>query len=66
MTGEQVPLIMGHEFSGTVEEVGSDVADIAVGDQVSVQPIVSDGTCDCCNNGMPNCCSKFGFIGLSG
>lgn len=66
ITGEKVPLTLGHEFSGIVEEVGSEIRDVKTGDRVCVQPIIYDGTCSACKAGYINCCDKNGFIGLSG
>jgi len=37
LTKESIPITLGHEFSGTVEEVGEDVSDVKVGDRVVVQ-----------------------------
>lgn len=66
ITGEQVPVIFGHEFSGVVDEVGEGVTNYKKGDQVVVQPIIYDGTCGACKAGQINCCYKNGFVGLSG
>ncbi len=66
ITNEKVPLTLGHEFSGVVEEVGEGVYDIKVGAKVTIQPIIYDGTCGACREGYINCCDKNGFVGLSG
>ncbi len=66
ITGEKVPLTLGHEFSGVVEEVGEGVNDMKVDDRVVVQPIIYDGTCGACKEGLINCCYSGGFVGLSG
>ncbi|PSK60396.1 hypothetical protein B9Z65_546 [Elsinoe australis] len=66
ITGEQVPLTFGHEFSGIVEEVGEGVTKFKPGDRVCVQPIIYDGTCGACKEGLINCCYSNGFVGLSG
>ena len=66
ITNEQVPLTLGHEFSGSIEEVGEDVNDLKTGDRVTIQPIIYDGTCEACKEGYINCCDKNGFVGLSG
>ncbi len=66
ITGEQVPITFGHEFSGTIEEVGEGVIDYKAGDRVVIQPIIYDGTCAACEEGIHKCCWKNGFIGLSG
>lgn len=66
ITHETLPLTLGHEFSGTVEEVGDDIQDLKVGDRVCVQPTIYDGECLSCRRGLVNCCDKNGFVGLSG
>ena len=66
ITKEQAPLTLGHEFSGVIEEVGEDIADIKVGARVTIQPIIYDGTCAACKEGYINCCDQNGFVGLSG
>ena len=59
-------MTLGHEFSGVIEEVGEDVTDIKVGARVTIQPIIYDGTCGACKEGLINCCEQNGFVGLSG
>ena len=44
--------IMGHEFMGIVEEVGSDVTNIAVGDRVVIPFNISCGHCWMCERGL--------------
>jgi threonine dehydrogenase-like Zn-dependent dehydrogenase len=66
LTHETLPLTIGHEFSGTIEEVGDDVTRLKVGDRVCVQPTIYDGDCLSCRRGLVNCCDQNGFIGLSG
>lgn len=57
------PLIMGHEFSGTIVAVGPSVADFQVGERVTVNPMVPDGTCVMCRNGHENLCLNRSLIG---
>lgn len=66
ITGETLPLTLGHEFSGVVEEIGPGVEHIRPGDRVCVQPIIYDGSCRACKRGLVNCCDQNGFVGLSG
>lgn len=60
------PIVMGHEFSGEVAEVGEGVTKLAPGDRVVVEPILACGTCDACLHGKYNLCDSLGFHGLSG
>jgi 2-desacetyl-2-hydroxyethyl bacteriochlorophyllide A dehydrogenase len=58
------PIVPGHEFSGTVLELGSDVAtDITVGTRVAVDPSLFCGYCPACRSGRGNLCANWGAIG---
>ncbi|KAJ5828494.1 uncharacterized protein N7525_006747 [Penicillium rubens] len=65
LTDEKLPTTLGHEFSGTVEEIGSGVTGFKVGDRVVVKPNLFDGTCSNCSLGIFNCCERVAFIGFS-
>jgi 2-desacetyl-2-hydroxyethyl bacteriochlorophyllide A dehydrogenase len=60
---QSVPIIMGHEFSGIIEVVGSDVTDLKPGDHVIGDPRVSCNQCKWCQEGSYNLCPELGFIG---
>ncbi|NEU28782.1 2,3-butanediol dehydrogenase [Paenibacillus polymyxa] len=66
LTGEKAPIVMGHEFSGQVVEIGKGVTKIQVGDRVVVEPVFACGKCDACKQGKYNLCDKMGFLGLAG
>lgn len=52
LTGRRIPpMIMGHEFSGVVEELGPEVSGVRVGDRVAGFPFGFDGTCPTCQRG---------------
>ncbi|WP_200938789.1 alcohol dehydrogenase catalytic domain-containing protein [Modestobacter sp. Leaf380] len=53
---------MGHEAIGVVEQVGSDVSTISVGDTVIVPFAWSDNTCAYCQDGMTTSCVHGGFF----
>ncbi|MEH6403645.1 MAG: Zn-dependent alcohol dehydrogenase [Sneathiella sp.] len=55
--GGQLPQIFGHEAAGVVEEVGSAVRGVGVGDTVLVTLIRSCGHCGTCESGEPYICS---------
>jgi len=65
VTGAMPPQVLGHEFAGTVVEVGEGVEGISVGDRAAVWPIYYCGECAACRKGMFNVCRKIGFHGLS-
>jgi threonine dehydrogenase-like Zn-dependent dehydrogenase len=58
------PLVMGHEFAGTVTEVGEGVSESLVGRVVAVNPLSSDGTCPLCRAGYTNLCPNRKLIGI--
>ena len=53
------PTILGHEFSGQIAEIGSDVEDLAVGDMVTAEEMIWCGHCRPCRDGLPNHCLNF-------
>lgn len=64
LTGKAMPLVLGHEFSGTVTEVGSGVSTVREGDRVTIEPIYRCGQCRPCVSGQYNLCKSIGFHGL--
>jgi len=58
--------ILGHEFVGVVESVGSAVAEIAVGDRVVSNSTISCGRCTACHAGRSSQCPERGLFGYSG
>lgn len=61
----ELPIVVGHEGSGIVEQVGSEVTGIAVGDHVLLT-YASCGTCARCENGLPPYCENFVILNTSG
>lgn len=58
------PVIMGHEFSGVVEEIGSDVKHLKIGERVVGEHVISCKECHYCLTGKPNLCPRAKIIGL--
>jgi threonine 3-dehydrogenase len=61
----RLPLILGHEFSGRVVEVGSSAEGISVGDRVSVETHVPCGKCYSCHLGNGHNCQHMELIGIT-
>jgi L-iditol 2-dehydrogenase len=60
---------LGHEFGGTVVQVGANARDgegkpLTVGTRVAVDPATSCWTCEFCEKGHPNLCENLEFYGL--
>lgn len=63
------PLVLGHEFAGTVIAVGPDALDgegepLRVGQRVAVDPATPCWRCEMCEAGHPNLCRRLHFCGL--
>ncbi len=70
VTGRRIPpMIMGHEFCGTVMEVGSEVEGVRPGDRAAVAPVMSCGACEACRGGHVYLCASrrlFGVMACNG
>src|SRR5262249_54480951 len=58
------PLVMGHEFAGTVGAIGADLVSLRIGDRVTVNPLIGCGECALCRLGLENLCPKRQIIGI--
>ena len=58
------PLTLGHEFAGTVVEVGKDVRHVATGDYVSAESHVTCGMCFYCRSGQAHMCEQTEILGV--
>lgn len=58
------PLVVGHEFMGTVEAVGSAVRAVVAGDRVSAEGHIADLTCVLCRTGQAHICEHVKIIGV--
>lgn len=64
-TGSMAPVVLGHEASGTVLEIGDGVEGLAPGDNVAVWPVFQCNECVACKKGLPNACVNIAFFGLT-
>ena len=61
----KTPLIMGHEFTGTVSAIGEGAdTDLQVGDKVVINPLYYCGKCRACLAGNTHVCKTLRFYGI--
>jgi len=59
------PCIPGHEWSGVVEQVGTEVLDLAPGDRVVCEGFCYCGTCRRCRTGDTHLCENYDQLGFT-
>src|SRR5215475_232110 len=60
---DNLPLTLGHEVAGRVEEIGGDVTHLSAGDRVCVHYLVHCGSCEFCVRGSEQFCRSGQMIG---
>ena len=60
----EMPLVMGHEMSATVHQLGAGVEDYSIGDKVVVMPLAPCGECPACAAGHSHICHNLDFLGI--
>lgn len=58
------PLTLGHEFAGTVVEIGRDVRHVEVGEYVSAESHITCGMCFFCRTGQAHMCERTQILGV--
>jgi len=58
------PVVLGHEFTGVVEDVGLAVHGIAPGQRAAVDPNISCGVCFYCRRGLVHLCDHLKALGV--
>jgi threonine dehydrogenase-like Zn-dependent dehydrogenase len=58
------PLVMGHEFAGTVASTGAGVRDLPAGTPAAVYPFITCGRCAACRRGETSLCASRRIIGI--
>jgi len=61
--GVPLPMILGSDGAGIITEIGDDVTQFRVGDNVCIQPLTYCGHCRFCSRGQENYCDTIGFLG---
>ncbi len=62
-TVEPLPMILGHEVAGVVEQIGSEVKTVKPGDRVCLHYLATCGECHWCHAGHEQFCGKAQMIG---
>jgi (R,R)-butanediol dehydrogenase / meso-butanediol dehydrogenase / diacetyl reductase len=65
LTGFNAPLIIGHEVSGRISDVGPGVEGLAPGQLVALDGFITCGECRACNRHAVNLCDRWAHIGMS-
>ncbi|MGI6161492.1 MAG: 2,3-butanediol dehydrogenase [Christensenellales bacterium] len=64
LTGVTAPVIMGHELSGVITEIGDEVTGWKIGDRVVIAPLQNCGKCYFCTRGLHHLCVIQAGLGL--
>jgi alcohol dehydrogenase, propanol-preferring len=62
-TAKAPPLVLGHEISGTLEELGPGATGRSVGDRVLIPSVLPCGSCEYCRSGRGNICPRLQMPG---
>ncbi|WP_196603642.1 galactitol-1-phosphate 5-dehydrogenase [Pectinatus haikarae] len=57
------PIIIGHEFSGEITQIGSKVKNLKTGQRVTAAPLIPCTHCANCSAGQPAMCTQYSFVG---
>lgn len=60
----RLPFIQGHEFAGTIVDIGKNVKKVKIGDRVAVDPIFWCGKCAACEKGHHQACASLKLLGI--
>lgn len=64
LTGKMLPLVIGHELTGTIIELGPSASGVAVGDRVVIDGVLRCDSCWWCRNDRANQCPSSATVGF--
>ena len=59
------PIVLGHEFSGRVVQVGKEQTEYEIGELVTIAPIIPCMHCEACLQGLDNLCEQGAVVGCN-
>jgi threonine dehydrogenase-like Zn-dependent dehydrogenase len=59
------PVVLGHEYTGTIIDLGSRFDDFSIGDKIAVNPNIHCGYCPWCRLGKINLCQNLKALGVT-
>jgi 2-desacetyl-2-hydroxyethyl bacteriochlorophyllide A dehydrogenase len=60
-----IPVILGHEYSGTIVDMGDTASEFKIGDKIAVNPNIHCGYCKYCKTGKVNFCENLQALGVT-
>lgn len=63
-TGRCLPLVLGHEFSGDVVEIGPEVFNVHAGDRIAINAVDACRKCELCRRALYALCPQAAYIGF--
>lgn len=60
---EPLPLVLGHEVAGVVEDIGADVTMVKPGDRACLHYLIACGHCEQCTRGNEQFCATGSMLG---
>ena len=60
----KAPLTLGHELSGRIVQIKTSTSALAIGDRITMYPLISCGHCHACTHGIPHVCKDLRLYGI--
>jgi L-iditol 2-dehydrogenase len=61
----KIPVVLGHEYTGIIIDMGSKFDNLKVGDKIAINPNIHCGYCAFCRKGKINLCSNLKALGVT-
>jgi 2-desacetyl-2-hydroxyethyl bacteriochlorophyllide A dehydrogenase len=61
----EAPIVLGHEYSGTIVAIGSGAQSWQLGERVCIDPNITCGSCSYCHRGLSHLCERLSPLGIA-